>query len=1031
VTLSLTAYDADGHPVASILPGGAAGDSPMVTRTAYDALGRPTDITVNAVAKAGETDPDVNLRTHTVFDALDRTTDVTNPKSQTSHSAYDRLGRVLSGTTDYGTGHLNLTALSAYDAVGEVLATCGPKAVESGCSSSNITNDTQTLAWHYAYDKAGHQTSSIPPLNTVATPLASTTSSYELGGAGRLHETVTGPRAATYSYDSIGHLTGTTVTTTDIGTLTSATTYDGAGRATRVSTSGTSSDTLDQAYDALDRLSTISRGETAITSFTYNPDGTAASRTDRDPTGATHANSFTYTTLGQLANVTLPGGSGTGCGEGHACFTWRLDGSLATRTWGAYVSGTYSYDRAKRPTGLAIAFGANGAGTIGRTYDRVGNAETETQTLTGVDTASDLAGDSVQTFRYDDANRLTESYFGPEDAKVMPRIYTYDADSNRTGVTESGVSFTYVFDTTDELVSKTQTDQTSNTATFAYDSLGQMSANAAGGPDSSVIVPTAYGYDPAGHLVCIGATEACAPEDTTAVTFDIDALGRHASRTVASSGVTETYAYLGTANTVSSVYDGTTLTFSAIDAIGDRLTSGTSDASAYLLPDLHGNVVATISAGATPTYVGAYRYDAYGETCDTYAPASGAVDSPWRYQGRIRESADGSPDLYDFSARSYSPGLGAFTSLDSVIGSAQNPLTLNRFLYAGANPATMIDPSGHCSFSPSDPDSANKCKDEDAAKPPSTTGCSPSTSDEAKACNASGPSTKPKHAPWHHNADFAPPSLEDWLDMDSHERDYWMDEFMADLENWLGWGDNEATVVAGLIIHYWNNEVRNQERDDDQVVIAGGINFIVGSKTWDSVNRTFNSHNPLDMAGWDFFAMELRYQGYGRSADAPGAAVDLIIPGSGMTTSMCRNGVCAEADQISSATRESEALDKIASGNSSVAPPQLVALGGVLLLLKPGQATKLAAMMGYTKSNGAPDVEGMKKDVFGLTRGTSKFDLYRDSETGMIKLAPKYNAGAQAEGLGDPLSGTKWENGEFVPIEAGGGGGFTWENDPE
>jgi RHS repeat-associated protein len=69
--------------------------------------------------------------------------------------------------------------------------------------------------------------------------------------------------------------------------------------------------------------------------------------------------------------------------------------------------------------------------------------------------------------------------------------------------------------------------------------------------------------------------------------------------------------------------------------------------------------------------------------------------SPWRFQGRILESADGSTDLYDFQARSYDPSLGAFTSFDSVTGSAQNPLTLNRFLYAAANPATLVDPDGH------------------------------------------------------------------------------------------------------------------------------------------------------------------------------------------------------------------------------------------------------------------------------------------------------------------------------------------------
>jgi RHS repeat-associated protein len=89
-------------------------------------------------------------------------------------------------------------------------------------------------------------------------------------------------------------------------------------------------------------------------------------------------------------------------------------------------------------------------------------------------------------------------------------------------------------------------------------------------------------------------------------------------------------------------------------------------------------------------------------SCATYTSGSGAIESPWRwrwrFQGRILESADGSTDLYDFQARSYDPSLGAFTSLDSVTGSTQNPLTLNRFLYANANPATLVDPDGHFAF---------------------------------------------------------------------------------------------------------------------------------------------------------------------------------------------------------------------------------------------------------------------------------------------------------------------------------------------
>jgi hypothetical protein len=46
----------------------------------------------------------------------------------------------------------------------------------------------------------------------------------------------------------------------------------------------------------------------------------------------------------------------------------------------------------------------------------------------------------------------------------------------------------------------------------------------------------------------------------------------------------------------------------------------------------------------------------------------------------------------------YAPSLGAFTSLDSVMGSAANPLSMNRFLYAESNPTTFIDPTGHATL---------------------------------------------------------------------------------------------------------------------------------------------------------------------------------------------------------------------------------------------------------------------------------------------------------------------------------------------
>ena len=58
-----------------------------------------------------------------------------------------------------------------------------------------------------------------------------------------------------------------------------------------------------------------------------------------------------------------------------------------------------------------------------------------------------LAGATTQVFEYDAGGRLTASHFAadpddPNSPALAPRTYTYDLDSNRTSVSESGVAST-------------------------------------------------------------------------------------------------------------------------------------------------------------------------------------------------------------------------------------------------------------------------------------------------------------------------------------------------------------------------------------------------------------------------------------------------------------------------------------------------------------------------------------------------------------------------------------------------------------
>jgi RHS repeat-associated protein len=173
-------------------------------------------------------------------------------------------------------------------------------------------------------------------------------------------------------------------------------------------------------------------------------------------------------------------------------------------------------------------------------------------------------------------------------------------------------------------------------------------------------------------------------------------VGRHWTRKVGTAA-TDTYTYAGSSEAVVRIEQSPTVyTDSALDANADRLATKTnSGAFGWLLPDLHGDIAAGLdSTGATVS--DAFRYDPYGKLIGT--PVTSAVPSPWRYQGRLLETTPGGsePELYDFGFRAYAPTLGAFTSLDDVAGSAQNPLSLNRFLYAAADPETLVDPDGHC-----------------------------------------------------------------------------------------------------------------------------------------------------------------------------------------------------------------------------------------------------------------------------------------------------------------------------------------------
>ncbi len=255
---------------------------------------------------------------------------------------------------------------------------------------------------------------------------------------------------------------------------------------------------------------------------------------------------------------------------------------------------------------------------------------------------------------------------------------------------------------------------------------------------------TYHCYDEFGRLAVVQAPR---PEDKDALhpeppklpeSWIYDGLDRRDVRLINDSGTTrsrERY-YVGTSELLSREQDlvkpsgglAATETETKIydyDAQGMRLgqtvskpTSGGASESHYSTyeHDAGGSVIGLEDESGTfddPTNGGTdtdnvYHYDPYGEVMDPDPGNSitdvetelgdAAAENPFRYEGFYYDSGIQS---YDMQARQYRPDIGRFLSQDRFEASGadlalqSDPLTQNRYAFAGGNPVSNIEWDGH------------------------------------------------------------------------------------------------------------------------------------------------------------------------------------------------------------------------------------------------------------------------------------------------------------------------------------------------
>ena len=679
--VSTYAYDAEGRLTSSTSPDG------VVRTTAYDVLGRVLSSKVDGVTVSSRT-----------YDAAGRVVTATNATGNTTSYGYDAAGRTIQVSFADGT-----TATTVYDAAGQVTSMTSPTGTTSYVydvrgRATSVTG-TDSAVTGYSYDAAGRVLTQTAPDGAV------TTFTYDADGRMASASDPLG-NTAQVSYDGNGQR----VSVVDPLGRTRIWTLDAVGRLLTYSVAGASQ--LLQVFDAAGRLTSRTLGDGTLTAYTYDASGrlTAIDYTDRaDAT-------FTYTDAGRRATVTDQRGT-TSYGydaQGRLTSVASPEGSIG-----------YGYDAASRMISLTTA-----AGTTTYVRDDLGRISGVTDPEGGVyvierDTAGRVAAVTypngvTETFTRDIAGRVMSvtvtdalgtvlaSHTAQRD--VAGRITALD-DVFAGVVGAADVSRDFGYDAAGRLTQVvSDASGTASTTDYVLDGLGNRASTST---DGTVVASTvndldqltsqgsnAFTYDDAGHLTSAtgpGGTStlawssqgelltAATPAGTVDYAYDTD--GNVTTRTETGVAVDFVYDTVSGLPRAVSATDGTWWVYADGMILAQHTGTGstTPGTTAYLHSDVRGDVrTATDATGAIS--------DTFTWTVDgQLAARTGTTTVTVGWRGETVDTATG---LIWLRARWYDPTTARFLSADPWHGNPANPISLNRYAYANADPVNLHDPTG-------------------------------------------------------------------------------------------------------------------------------------------------------------------------------------------------------------------------------------------------------------------------------------------------------------------------------------------------
>lgn len=671
------------------------------TRYVYDAVGRVVTIVEPDLTP---TDPTDNPRINYEYDAVGRMTASINQLGAKIEYQYDPIGNLIRIIDPMGG-----ETIRRYDGESRLVETIDP-----------VERRTR-----YGYDASGNQESLelndgsifITEHDRNGLPLRATdavgvTKHFQYGQYGRLLAVVEAHGEWTYSYDQAGFLASTT---DPLGNTTSFV-NDAMGRI--VEKTFPDGRTESYAYDLAGNL--ISRAQPDGGKITFDYDQLNRQTAVQYPDGSTIAT--VYTANGLVQAVEEADARTTFQYDALSRETSRIDpnGFVVSTEYdlaGNKISTTslagvtiYGYDANNRV--ISVEFGEdttrhyyNAAGDLRRSEYSNGVYETLSwsdagrireksvfdstdQLLEQLTYAYDAAGrilstsyldDKVQAFEYNDSGWLvteTTMVGMSEESRVE---HHYDANGNRINQIDSASGVReFEYDNLNRIIRETTEGIV---ILYEYDSNGNLTSKTSSNGDQ-----TTYQWDKAGRLLSVTMSVG---ETSNTVSYEYSPDGELMSRAV--NGVT-VHLIVDTARdfpqTLAEITESDTIETAYVLPAYDRGgIAQYQDAGQQVLHSDAGysTIVVTDTSGSVSDRI---LYSGYGEVSNR----DGTSNIKHLYNGEFRDNITG---LDYLRARNYDPKTGRFISSDPFPGLTVDPITMNSYAYASADPINHTDPSGN------------------------------------------------------------------------------------------------------------------------------------------------------------------------------------------------------------------------------------------------------------------------------------------------------------------------------------------------